>query len=263
MDRIILCRPKSLPGTHHSTRPGPGLKPIAVDKKKFWGKKVDLTVSFLDGADATLKKMILQHLNAWSKTANVRFRETAGQGQVRISRITATEDPDMSGYWSYVGTDIRKIPVGQPTMNLEAFTKNTPLSEFRRVVRHEAGHTLGCEHEHMRRDIVERIDRDKAIKYFFQTDGWSADDVEAQVLTPIEEKTLIGTPKADMTSIMCYDLPASIMKDNKPVVGGKDINSTDSAFIGKLYPKTAAAKKKSAAKKPSAKKKSSAKKSRK
>ena len=32
-------------------------------------------------------------------------------------------------------------------------------AEFRRVVRHEAGHTLGFEHEHMRAGLVKRIDR--------------------------------------------------------------------------------------------------------
>ena len=39
-------------------------------------------------------------------------------------------------------------------MNLEAFTMQTPDSEFHRVVRHEAGHTLGFPHEHMRKAIV-------------------------------------------------------------------------------------------------------------
>ena len=57
-----------------------------------------------------------------------------------------------------------------PTMNLEGFTMRTPESEFLRVVRHEAGHTLGFEHEHMRTQLVQRIDRKKAIAYFRRTD---------------------------------------------------------------------------------------------
>lgn len=47
----------------------------------------------------------------------------------------------------------------------------TAESEFRPVVRHEAGHTLGFDHEHMRGDIVARIDRARAIKYFRKTAG--------------------------------------------------------------------------------------------
>ena len=59
--------------------------------------------------------------------------------------------PEWSGYWSYLGTDVLHIPVDQQTMNLQGFTERTPESEYRRVVRHETGHTMGFPHEHMRR----------------------------------------------------------------------------------------------------------------
>ena len=51
-------------------------------------------------------------------------------------------------------------------MNLQGFTMNTPEAEYRRVVRHEAGHTLGFLHEHMRRELVARIDPEKAYEYY-------------------------------------------------------------------------------------------------
>jgi len=155
--------------------------------------------------------------------------------QVRIARIA--DDPNLSGYWSYVGTDILTIPMNQPTMNLEAFTMQTPDAEFVRVIRHEAGHTIGCEHEHVRRAVVDRIDREKAYAYFQATQGWSRPEVDGQVLRPVEESALIGTPKSDETSIMCYQLPGEIMKNGQPVLGGVDINGTDGGFIAKVYPK--------------------------
>ena len=68
--------------------------------------------------------------------------------------------------------------------------------------------------------------------------------MDLQVLTPVNEVSLIGTPHTDVTSIMCYDLPASIMKDGKAVVGGKDINANDAAFMAKLFPKKGKAVKK-------------------
>ena len=58
---------------------------------------------------------------------------------MRIARI---DSGDQSGYWSYLGTDILSIAAGEPTMNLQEFSMDTPESEFHRVVRHETGHAL-------------------------------------------------------------------------------------------------------------------------
>ena len=121
-------------------------------------------------------------------------------------------------------------------MNLQQFTMNTPESEYQRVVRHETGHTLGFPHEHMRKALVARIDPQKAYKWFLQTYGWDKATVDAQVLTPLSEASLMSTPP-DQTSIMCYQLPGVITKDGKPIIGGLDVNPTDYGFAGKIYPK--------------------------
>ncbi len=126
-------------------------------------------------------------------------------------------------------------------MNLQAFTMQTPESEFHRVVRHETGHTLGFPHEHMRRELVDRIDPNKAFTYFRRTQGWNRPMVRAQVLTPLEDSQLIATPAADPNSIMCYQLPGEITKDGKPIVGGVDIGPSDYAFAAQVYPKPAVA----------------------
>jgi hypothetical protein len=195
---------------------------------------VRLTVGFLDGAPADLRTRVVLHMNAWAKTANVSFVETQGQAQVRIARIVGGDD---GGYWSYLGTDILHIAKDQPTMNLEAFTMATSDSEFKRVVRHETGHTLGFPHEHMRRELVELIDRESAFRYFRKTQGWSREDVDQQVLTPIEDSSLLGTPRADSNSIMCYEIPGEITKSGDPIVGGTDIDELDYEFAGSVYPK--------------------------
>lgn len=195
-----------------------------------------LTVRFLDSQAADLKKRILLHMNAWGKSANVQFVATNGQAQVRISRLDHPEN--MAGYWSYVGTQILGIhDQDEPTMNLEGFTMKTSEAEFKRVVRHEAGHTLGFEHEHMRSELVKRIDRAKAIRYFDITQGWSKEETMEQVLTPLATKSIMGTTEADPTSIMCYEVPGIITKDGKPIIGGKDINANDYRFAASLYPK--------------------------
>ena len=110
-------------------------------------------------------------------------------------------------------------------------------SEFHRVVRHETGHTLGFPHEHMRRELVQLIDEAKAIAFFGQTQGWSPEEVRQQVLTPLEESSLLGTAHADPHSIMCYQIPGSITKTGQPIIGGTDIDKRDYAFAASIYPK--------------------------
>src|SRR5262245_16743157 len=257
---LIVCRPKSLPfdkleaaarraievnpdndserrrvaRTPIGRRGGP--RRIAVVIARKWPKRgVRLSVSFMDNPARALRSRILLHMNAWGEAANVVFTETAGTGQVRIGRLDSPVD--MAGYWSYIGTEILEADEDEPTLNLEGFTMRTSDAEFRRVVRHEAGHTLGFDHEHMRSEIVKRIDRAKAIAFFDRTEGWTQEEVEEQVLTPLPKKSIMGTTDADPLSIMCYQLPASIMKDRKAVKGGTDINPKDFAFAAMLYPK--------------------------
>ena len=253
----ITCTPKSLPGqlpieaAANAIRINPANRPnfgpaaalfaIPTDRQtefisavttKYWHglHGVHLTVSFLDAPESALKRVILSNMNAWSKNANIKFVETKGEGQVRIARTAG------DGYWSYLGVDILSIRADEPTMNLDSFTVTTPVSEFHRVVRHETGHTLGFPHEHLRKEIVNRIDKKKAIAYFAATSGWSAATTKAQVLTPLDPSKLLAT-RIDQDSIMCYQLPGTIMKDAKPVPGGKDIDKTDYDFASALYPK--------------------------
>ena len=203
---------------------------LTLDTGRYWGPSPRmLTVSFMEDTPADLRARIVSHLNAWTLTAGISFHETADTGQVRISR-------GEGGYFSYLGTDVLLIPQSHQTMNLEAFTMNTPEEEFRRVVRHEAGHTLGFPHEHMRAELVARIDPQSAYDYFLRTQGWDQQTVDEQVLTPLDEESIFGTP-ADQDSIMCYQLPGEITIDGDPIRGGIDINATDYAFAGTIYPK--------------------------
>jgi hypothetical protein len=220
-------------------RPGGDPAPdfIGVYATKFWGPAGadGLGVAFLDNPPADLRTRLLAHANAWGENARVRFVEVAlGNADIRIARTPG------QGHFSYLGTDCRRIPRGQPTMNLDSFTMQTRDSEFFRVVRHEFGHALGAPHEHMRRDQVARVDPQKAYAYFLRTQGWDAETVRQQVLTPIEDGALLRPTPSDETSIMCYQLPGSITKDGRPIVGGSNINPRDAAYMGDIHPKATA-----------------------
>lgn len=226
-DRAIKINPMNAPVGNFQP------EHLAVLTSKYWyggKKKVKLTVGFMENTTQALRSKILLYMNKWGQYGDIDFVE-ASDPQVRISR-------GRGGYWSYLGTDIMSVPKNEPTMNLEGFVLSTPDSEYERVVCHEAGHTLGCPHEHMRDDIINLLDYNKTIAYFMQSQGWSRQEVINQVLTPLEERSLIGTPRADETSIMTYQLPGSITRSGKPILGGHTINATDQAFIAKVYPKT-------------------------
>jgi len=229
--KALDLNPSNLPRTAAIIQPAPAKLAVLVGKR--WPSSgVKLTVSFLDNPPQETRQKIVWHMNAWAATANVQFSPTDDRdhADVRIAR-----GPD--GYWSYLGTDIHLIPPGEPTMNLQDFSSSTPESEYYRVVRHETGHTLGFPHEHMRYTIVKRIDEKKAIYYFGATQGWTAQEVREQVLTPLERVKIKGSYRVDETSIMCYRLPGEITKSGRPIVGGSDITGADYKFAASIYPK--------------------------
>src|SRR5687767_1995483 len=108
----IVCTPKSLPAakivtaarraieinpanavqrravvrTPTGRRGGPRRLAVVIGRR--WPVSgVRLTVKFLDNPPADLRARILQHMNAWAKTANVLFTETRGTAKVRIARL--------------------------------------------------------------------------------------------------------------------------------------------------------------------------------
>jgi hypothetical protein len=260
----IVCAPRHLPrrdwprAAANAIKHNPGNRPpgleeddlpsgsegerLALDVTRFWGvTAAKLTVGFFDTRDAALRARILAHLNAWGRDTSVRFIESDAEPMVRIARWTAAEAaPGEDGYWSNLGTDVLLVGANRPTMNLEAFTMTTADSEFYRVVRHEAGHTLGFPHEHMRKPIIERLDREKVILDYMRTQGWTRQEVIDQLLTPLEEASLLGTADAESDSIMCYEIAGDLTLDGKPIVGGTDITASDHAFAAQVYPRLSA-----------------------
>lgn len=193
---------------------------------KFWETSRDtLTVRFMNTTNNGVKSTVLNSMNAWNKTCRIRFRETRNDpGEIRIAMGNQNS--------SYVGTDNKSIPQSMPTMQL--YNYNVPY-----IVQHEAGHALGFEHEQLRPEIIQRIDRAKAYAYFARTQGWNRAKVDLNILTPLKLSAHSYTP-VDHTSVMCYHLPASIMVDRVEVKGGKKINEWDYWYAGQVYPKPAA-----------------------
>lgn len=225
----VAANPINRPALPPWMEPDPGR--LAMMTSKYWGAGgARLTVGFLEPVQLSLRERLLAHMNAWSAYAAVEFVYSRDSPVVRVTR-------EGEGYWSYVGTDNLTIPAGQPTMCLEAFTNQTPESEFVRVVRHEAGHAIGLIHEHLRRELVALLDPAKTVAYFARTQGWSEAAVYAQVLTPVEDSQLMLDSPPDQHSIMAYSVPGECTFSGLPVAGGADIDAEDARFAARVYPR--------------------------
>src|SRR5258708_30665901 len=89
--KAVEINPSNHPRLDHLSLVMPGFAPtaerIAVVTKKFWhGGGIKLKVGFLDNPPSDLKKRILLHMNAWTKSSNVEFVESKSDPQVRIAR---------------------------------------------------------------------------------------------------------------------------------------------------------------------------------
>ncbi len=198
---------------------------------KYWGDRAkDLTYGFTERVSTEFQKKIDLYANKWGEFSKAKFRFSSTEPMIRIGF-------ENSGYWSYLGPDCLQIPRNQQTMNLQGFTTRTPDSEWDRVVVHEFGHVLGCPHEHQRKEIIDRLNPDAVYKEFRRTQGWSDEEIRQQVLTPIEERSLMGASPADEMSIMAYSFPSTLTKDRQPIVGGSKLSPIDREFFSKIYPR--------------------------
>jgi hypothetical protein len=203
---------------------------IAAYTGRRWTAGTTITVGWLDNPDAATRNLMFSHMKVWSEFANIKIVESSVDPMVRVAR-----SPGL-GYWSYIGTDILGIPRGQATMNLAGFTSRTSDAEYRRVVRHEFGHTLGCPHEQQRASIIRRLVPAACYRRFgAPPNSWSRAMVNQNILTPIDESQLVGSDPEEQ-SIMCYQFDGDLTIDGKPIIGGTDLTNRDKVAIAKIYP---------------------------
>ncbi|KAL0566660.1 hypothetical protein V5O48_015345 [Marasmius crinis-equi] len=219
---------------------------LVLSKDVKWpGNGVRLRVAFIDKPTPPLKlqKRVVSHMNAWSKFCNARFTliNDPIAAEVRVSFTGEVLGKPNDGYWSYVGTGVLNITDRrEPTMMLTGFTMDTSEAMFTRKVRHETGHTLGFKHEHLRPELVRRINREKAIKAYSY---WDEPKVIRNVLTPLwkgdNSSHFFASEVADVHSIMCYPIDNSLLEPNMkepPIRGGLDFSEYDRKHAATVYP---------------------------
>ncbi|MET0391525.1 MAG: M12 family metallopeptidase, partial [Chitinophagaceae bacterium] len=171
---------------------------------------------------------IRQYAQVWEKYANIKFDFIDyGNADIRIGF-------NSGGYWSYAGTQSKKIGQNQETMNYEGFNDYTPEVVLRRTILHEFGHALGLLHEH--KSPLSRIEwnKPKVYAYYLQTQAWSPQMVDEQVLNRYSIE--MSNKEYDPSSIMHYPIDASLTLNVYSVSWNSDLSIGDKSLIAEMYP---------------------------
>lgn len=226
VDRVL---PEELHRPQRLIRPrGRGPSRAVLEFRKLWVNGSTLHVRFLGGTAAE-KALVREQAAWWTEHANLRFVfDDRVDAEIRIAF-----DPG-DGAWSWVGTDCRRIPQSEPTMNLGFLDGGTAAHEF--------GHAIGLGHEHQnpRGGIVWN---EAVVLRDLQgpPNNWTPDQIRFNVLQKYSADQIRGT-EFDPDSVMLYFFPPSWTRDGKGTKANDVLSALDAAFIAseQAYPRAAA-----------------------
>ena len=205
---------------------------IAGLTELFWEPGTTLKIRFLEGDPQVIAK-VKEKFNLWLNYANSLNFEYVDSGDADV-RVAFKEG---GGHWSYLGKDIKTIPMNEPTMNLGWRHESQPDDEeIERVAVHEMGHTLGFIHEQSQPKANILWDEDKVYEFFGRTQGWDKEMTFHNVLERYSER-ITKFSDYDPLSIMHYEIPGFLLKNGQDIVGGTKLSNSDKAFSEELYGK--------------------------
>jgi hypothetical protein len=225
-----VCVQRALPEElmqHQATVRRSGRPRAVMPIGKLWINGSTLRVRFIGGTAAQHAKA-KEQAGWWTQHANLHFNfNNAADAEIRVAF-----NPD-AGAWSYVGTDNRRIPVDQPTMNLGFMDGGT--------VAHEFGHAIGLAHEHQ--NPAGGIEWNEAAviqSLSGPPNHWTEAAIRHNVLDKYRADQVNGSA-FDPDSVMLYFFPGSWVKSGVGTHANPVLSSMDKAFIAgaRAYPKSA------------------------
>ncbi len=234
MPRVLkVCQDRVLPQDLFRNQPamrvrGRDVLRAVFEFRKMWINGSTLRVRFMGGT-AEQRALVRQQAQWWTEHANLTFAfNNVPDAEIRIA-FDATD-----GAWSYVGTDCKKIPQGEPTMNLGFLDGGTAGHEF--------GHAIGLGHEHQNPAGGLEWNEEVVIRDLSRPpNSWTPAQIRHNVLEKYSIDQIKGT-QFDPDSIMLYFFPARWTKNGVGTKANEVLSTIDQAFIAseEAYPRTAA-----------------------
>jgi hypothetical protein len=194
---------------------------------KAWINGSTLRVRFV-GGNAAQRSTARTQAGWWQDACNLKFDfNDAPDAEIRISF-----DPS-DGAWSYLGTDCRRIPFDEATMNLGFLDGGTAAHEF--------GHAIGLAHEHQNPAGGIQWREDVVIREMAKSPNfWDSATTRHNILKKYLAEQVNGTA-FDPDSIMLYFFPASWTLNGVGTDANEVLSEMDRAFVAgeKMYPRDA------------------------
>jgi hypothetical protein len=208
----------------------------ALLKDVFWGPNPTITVSFLGGSPS-LRSRVKDAAMLWIREggARVSFEFLTNpavdpkSADIRIAFIPG------DGSWSYLGTQCRRIPRNEPTMNFGWIDETSSEQDLRAVVLHEFGHALGLIHEHQNPKKGIDWNREAVVADLSKPpNGWNLAEIEHNMFKKYAANAVVATD-TDPASIMMYRIPPHWTRDGFSTSFNSTLSDRDKTLIQSVY----------------------------
>lgn len=228
--RPKICYDRVLPEAlmrHQETVRRDGRTRAISPRGKAWINGSTLRVRFMGGS-GTQRSKVRTQARWWEEACNLSFDfDDAPDAEIRIG-FDASD-----GAWSYLGTDCRRIPFDEPTMNLGFLDGGTAAHEF--------GHAIGLAHEHQNPAGGIQWNETIVIREMAKSPNfWDEATTRHNILKKYSVDQVNGTD-FDRDSIMLYWFPASWTLNGIGTEANEVLSAMDRDFVAgeKMYPRDA------------------------
>jgi hypothetical protein len=198
--------------------------------EKMWNPGDIISVYIGTMTTEFVKSKVRLYAKTWEQFANIKFNfiNDFKTANVKVGFFYNGQS------WSLVGRDALADP-GNYTMNFGWFNDTTHEEEFSRVVIHEFGHVLGFLHEHKSPASPLQWNVDKANQYFYDKNGWTAAQVNTQVISKYAQNNT-NYSAYDPLSIMHYMIPQELLLTGVATPLNTNLSATDKLYARIWYP---------------------------